>query len=67
MATGSKRNARQQKWSVRQGRASDCGRRRIGVVGPPRETPLDILKARYARGELSTEQFEEMKRRLGDA
>lgn len=41
--------------------------RRIGVVGPPRETPLDILKARYARGELSTEQFEEMKRRLGDA
>lgn len=40
--------------------------RRMGVVGPPRESPLDILKARYARGELSTEQYEEMKRRLAD-
>lgn len=41
--------------------------RRMGVVGPARETPLDILKARYARGEISAEQFEEMKRRLGDS
>jgi putative membrane protein len=27
-------------------------------------TPLEILKARYARGELSREQFETMKREL---
>ncbi len=32
---------------------------------PNRETPLDILKARYARGEINKEQFEEMKRDLG--
>jgi len=29
------------------------------------QTPLDILKARYARGEITKEQFEEMKRDLG--
>lgn len=28
------------------------------------ETPLGILKARYARGEITKEQFEEMKRDL---
>ncbi len=32
---------------------------------PNRETPLDILKARYARGEINKEQFEAMKRDLG--
>jgi putative membrane protein len=40
--------------------------RRIGVVGPARESPLDILKARYARGEISKAQFEELKRDLAD-
>jgi putative membrane protein len=40
--------------------------RRMGVVGPARESPLDILKARYARGELSKAQFEELKRDLAD-
>ena len=29
------------------------------------QTPFDILKARYAKGEISKEQFEEMKRNLG--
>ncbi len=38
--------------------------RRMGVVGPARESPLDILKVRYARGEITKQQFEEMKRDL---
>jgi putative membrane protein len=29
------------------------------------QTPLDILKTRYAKGEITKEQFEEMKRDLG--
>lgn len=35
-----------------------------GMTGPE-ETPLDILKKRYARGEITREQFELMKRDLG--
>jgi putative membrane protein len=36
-----------------------------GGFGPtPHETPLDILKKRYARGEITKEQFEEIKRDL---
>jgi len=30
----------------------------------PNETPLDILKKRYARGEITKEQFDEMKKDL---
>jgi len=29
------------------------------------QTPLEILKARYAKGELTKKQFEEMKREIG--
>lgn len=32
---------------------------------PQNESPLEILKGRYALGEISREQFEEMKRVLG--
>ncbi len=31
---------------------------------PERETPLEIAKARYARGEITREQFEQLKRDL---
>lgn len=33
---------------------------------PQAESPLDILKRRYAQGEINAEQFERMKRRLGE-
>jgi putative membrane protein len=32
----------------------------------PGETPLGILQKRYARGELTREQYEELKSHLGD-
>jgi putative membrane protein len=35
-----------------------------GFGQTPNETPLDILKKRYARGEISKAQFEEMKKDL---
>ncbi len=33
---------------------------------PPARTPLDILKERYARGDIDKEEFEERRRVLGD-
>jgi uncharacterized membrane protein len=31
----------------------------------PKQTPLEVLKARYARGEMGREQFEQMRSDLG--
>lgn len=39
-------------------------RRSSGPVGPSSQTPLEILKARYARGEISREEYEEMREHL---
>lgn len=36
------------------------------VTLPSNQTPLDILKMRYAKGEITREQFEEMKRDLSN-
>jgi putative membrane protein len=41
-------------------KASQAG----GSRPTPQETPLDILKKRYARGEITKEQFDEMKKDL---
>ncbi len=42
------------------------GRWQGGSWIPPRdESPLNVLENRYSRGEISREQFEEMKRELG--
>jgi putative membrane protein len=35
-------------------------------LGPPARTPLDILRERFARGEIDKDEFEERRRVLGD-
>jgi putative membrane protein len=35
-----------------------------GRLGGPAESPLNILKARYARGEITREEYERMKQEL---
>ena len=36
------------------------------IDSPPRRTPLDVLKERFARGEIDKAEFEERRRVLGD-
>jgi putative membrane protein len=35
-------------------------------LAPPGRTPLDILKERFARGEIDNDEFEERRRVLGE-
>jgi putative membrane protein len=44
-------------WLLRQGRPGEPG-------SPPGSRPLAILQERYARGELTKEQYEQMRRDL---
>lgn len=37
-----------------------------GRSGGPEESSMDILKRRYANGEIDKEQFEQMKKELGE-
>jgi putative membrane protein len=41
------------------------GTRQGGSAGQPAKTPLDILRERFARGEIDKEEFEERRRILG--
>ncbi len=45
--------------------SSDRGTRALPNLAGPRESPLDLLKRRYALGEITREQFEELKRTVG--
>jgi len=47
-------------WAVR----AATRRETIDAARPPAHSALDVLKRRYAQGELSDEEFEERKRRL---
>lgn len=42
--------------------ATNVGRRADDAGRPAEQSPLDILRVRYARGEISAEEFEQAKR-----
>jgi len=50
-------------WAVQSLGRRDDGQAQSGAT-PPARTPLEIAKERYARGEISRDEFEQMKRDL---
>lgn len=50
-------------WVVQNERVAPMETRPTSMA--PGETPLDVLKMRYAKGEITKEQFDAMKRDLG--
>jgi len=51
-------------WAVQSLSQRDGGQTQRGGATPPVRTPLEIAKERYARGEISRDEFEQMKRDL---
>jgi putative membrane protein len=51
-------------WAVQSVGRGEGGQTRHGGAPPPRPTALDIAKERYASGEISRDEFEQMKRDL---
>ena len=53
-------------WAVQSLGRRDDGQAQSGAT-PPARTPLEIAKERYARGEISRDEFEQMKRDLEES
>ena len=51
-------------WALAGGRSSGSGGAPSDIRPHPPETPLEIVRKRYARGEITREEFERMKKDL---
>jgi putative membrane protein len=51
-------------WTIQTVTRREPSQTHVPHTSPSASTPLDIAKERYARGEVSREEFEQMKREL---
>ena len=51
-------------WAIQTVTRRESGQTNVPQSGPSARTPLDIAKERYAQGEASREEFEQIKRDL---
>jgi len=51
-------------WGVQAATRRDTGQTQPPQSGAPRSTPLEIAAGRYARGDISREEFEQIKKDL---